>query len=116
MGQRFSPCNGACPTTFWFLIWVTGDKSERMADKIFEYLTSSFWDADYSWYADGFRCRLLDFTKIYTLLFCSVFYIMPNIKKMRLSLDKRQYGTTATFSALRWSYKTNEPLLFRYGR
>ena len=40
---------------FVFSRWtrVTGDKTfERMADKIFEYLTSSFWDADYGgWYS-----------------------------------------------------------------
>ena len=53
---------------FVFSRWtrVTGDKTfERMADKIFEYLTASFWDADYGgWYSrvalDG---KALDFTK-----------------------------------------------------
>ena len=53
---------------FVFSRWtrVTGDKTfERMADKIFEYLTASFWDADYGGWCsrvalDG---KPLDFTK-----------------------------------------------------
>ena len=53
---------------FVFSRWtrVTGDKAfERMADKIFEYLTASFWDADYGGWCsrvalDG---KPLDFTK-----------------------------------------------------
>ena len=76
---------------FVFSRWtrVTGDKTfERMADKIFEYLIASFWDADYGgWYSrvalDG---KPLDFTKdlyAHAFVLFGLLHYAEYIKKMR---------------------------------